>query len=252
MRHIFKDSLLKASFKDQLQQLGTKWRYTDSLVKNSNVLIDNTLAQASNNLIAVNELQIKAENLLQTTGSRSFSKERRYLWEPAPAGSSKLLKDFFKNNLNSEKRITQYYFSNTHNQLLGLFFTGLIFFFWIFYNFRSLKKLGKLDSIDCFHFQFVNAFPVFVSLIFMLNLAPLYDLDAPFVYFEFIGFLLMITLTVWFWKRLDRKLFILWIIFLLLFLMQSFLRNTGLTFYLNRWISLFLTWDLLFWELLLC
>ena len=72
----------------------------------------------------------------------------------------------------------------------------------------------------------------------MLNLAPLFDLDAPFVYIESIEFFLMITLTVSFWKRIPRKVFLVWIIFVLLFLSQSFSRYLGLPIYLGRWLSL--------------
>ena len=43
IRHIFRDSVLKASFKPQLQQLRLKWKKADSLIKYVNVLIDNTL-----------------------------------------------------------------------------------------------------------------------------------------------------------------------------------------------------------------
>jgi small-conductance mechanosensitive channel len=70
----------------------------------------------------------------------------------------------------------------------------------------------------------------------MLNLAPLFDLNAPVVYIDFVEFLLMIVLTFSFRKRLPRKLFYLWIIFVVLFLL-SFSRYFGLPFYLTRWLS---------------
>ena len=61
IRHIFRDSVLKASFKPQLQQLRLKWKKADSLIKYVNVLIDNTLALSSDNLITTTELQLQAE-----------------------------------------------------------------------------------------------------------------------------------------------------------------------------------------------
>ena len=239
IRHIFRDSVLKASFKPQLQQLRLKWKKADSLIKYVNVLIDNTLAHSSDNLITTNELQLQAESLEETTGSRAFSKERRYLWESRPAQRSQSFSGQIKRTLASEKKITQYYFSHTHYQLSLLLVTGLIFFFWVFFNFRSLKKRDKISTLQSFQFRYINALPFFAALVFMLNLAPLFDLDAPVVYIESIEFLLMIVLTFSFRKRLPQKLFYLWIIFIALFLF-SFSKYLGLPFYLSRWLSFIL------------
>jgi len=240
IRHIFRDSLLRASFKPQLEQLRGKWKKADSLTKFMNVLIDNTLARTSDNLISTDELQLQAISTAQITGARAFSKERNYLWEQNRPKIKNSFSAQFKNTVASEKKITQYYFSHTHNQLLLLLLTGLVFFFWIFFNFRSLKKRDQLDLLQPFHFRYINAFPFFASLIFMLNLAPLFDLNAPVVYVELIEFLLMIILTVFFRKKLSGNLFLFWIFFIILFLLQAFSRYLGLPFYLNRWLSLIL------------
>lgn len=240
VQHIFKDSILRASFRPQLQQLRSKWRKADSIVKYVNVLIDNSLARTSDNSISTEELLLQADALATTTGSRAFTKERRYLWESRPAIAAPSFSGQFQETIASEKKITQYYFSHTHNKFLLLLLVGLVFFFWVFYNYRSIKKADKLSSIESFHFHYINAIPIFASLVFMLNLAPLFDLDAPFVYIEFIQFLLMITLTVSFRKRLPKNLFHLWAIFIILFLLQAFSKYLGLPFYLNRWLLLIL------------
>lgn len=240
IHHIFRDSSLKASFKPQIQQLRIKWKYADSLIKKVNILIDNTLARTSDNLISSDELQLRGQRLMDNTGSRAFTKERNYLWQSRKTTFSNSFSQQFKKTLTSEKKITKYYFSHTHNQFLLILFCGLIFFLWVFYNFKSLTKLNRLDSIELFHFKYVKAIPIFASLVFMLNLAPLFDLNAPFVYIEFVEFLMMVVLTISFWKRLPHKLFFFWIIFIFLFLLQSFSRRLGLPFYLSRWFSLIL------------
>ncbi|HUZ57589.1 MAG TPA: mechanosensitive ion channel domain-containing protein [Hanamia sp.] len=238
IHHIFRDSSLKALFKPQIQQLRTKWRYADSLIKKVNILIDNTLARTSDNLISTDELQLQGQRLMDSTGSRAFTKERNYLWQSRKTTFHKSFSQQFGKTITSEKEITKYYFSHTHNQFFLILLCGLIFFLWVFYNFKSLKKLNRLDSTELFHFKYVKAIPIFASLVFMLNLAPLFDLNAPFVYIEFVEFLMMVVLTLSFWKRLPHKLFFFWIIFIFLFLFQSFSRRLGLSFYLNRWLSL--------------
>ena len=236
IRHIFRDSALEASFKPQLKELRIKWKNADSLIRYVNVLIDNTLAHTSANLITTNELQLQTQSLEETMGSRAFSKERRYLWESRPPKQSQSFSGQFKKTIDSEKKITQYYFSHTHYQLNLLLLTGIIFFFWVFFNFRSLKQRNKTDAVQVFQFRYINPLPYFASFVFMLSLAPLFDLNAPVVYIEFIEFLLMIVLTFSFGKRLPKKLFYLWIIFLVLFLL-SFSSYLGLPFYLTRWLS---------------
>jgi len=138
--------------------------------------------------------------------------------------------------LRSEKKITAYYFSHTHYQLNLLLFTALLFFFWVVYNFRSLAKRGKTGTLQSFSFLYINSFPLFATVVVMLNLAPLFDLDAPAVYIDAIEFLLMTVLTFSFRKRLPKQLFLLWVVFISLFLL-SFSRYLGLPFYIMRWVS---------------
>ncbi len=240
IRQIVRDSSLRADFRTQLSQLRLKWRKADSLLTRVHLLISNTQARTSDNLITSNELQLQAESLMATSGSRVFGKESPYLWEFKKAENSPAFSDEFQNSIQSERKITRYYFSHTNNQLLLLLICGLLFFSWIFYNYKSLKKLGKTDTLQSFNFRYMSPTPVLASLIIMLNLAPLFDLDAPFIYIATIEFLLMITLTYSFWKRLPRKLFFVWLVLILLFLMQSLSRYVHLPEYFNRWFILVL------------
>jgi small-conductance mechanosensitive channel len=240
IRQILRDSLLRASFNPQLLQLRVKWEKSDSLLKRVNLLIDNTQAHTSDNLITTNELQLQVQSLMKSTGSRIFGKEREYLWQFKSEKNGRSLSGDFKKSIQSERKITNYYFSHTHNQLLLLLFCGSLFFFWIFYNFKSLQKLDRTASLQTFNFRYINQYPVFASLILMLNLAPLFDLNAPFIFIATIEFLLMLMLTYSFWKRLPHKLFYLWIIFIVLFLAQSFSRYLQLPDLFNRWLVLVL------------
>ncbi len=239
LQHVFKNPNLTEIFKPQLEQLALKWQKTDSLMKHLNLLIDNTLARTSNNIITTDELQLEAENLRQTTGSRAFSKERKYLWD-SNKSKNPALSEESKTNIASEKKITDYYFSHTNNQLLLLLLAGIVFFSWVFFNFKSIKKSNKTGTLAVFQFRYLYPLPVFSSLIFMLNLAPLFDLNAPFIYIATIEFFLMLTLTFSFSKRLPKRFFYLWLIFIGIFLVQSFSRYFGLPIYINRLLLLFL------------
>lgn len=235
IRRIFRDPALWSTFKLQLSQLHVKWVYADSLIRNVNISIDNTLARISANLITIEELVYQADILLKTAGPRAFSKERNYIWEPPPSNGSRSFAEGFKKLWADEKLITEIYFEHTRSQLYLLLLTGVVFFCWVFFNFRSLKRLKKTNVLDVFKFEFVTAVPVFISLVFMLDLAPLFDLDAPAIYIGAIEFVLMLALTIFFFRRMPGTLFYYWLVFILLFILLSITKWLVLPFYLQRW-----------------
>jgi len=235
---IFRDSTLKASFAPQLSQLKDKWRLVDSLVKTYTEQINEQKARASANAIVIKDLIYRVDNMLKTVGSKAFGKERRYLWEPRTNPGTRFNRDAFRKSVASEKTLVHYYFANTRSKRMWILLTGIIFFYWVWFNFRSLKKMDSLQAIEEFHFVHIKPRPWAASLIFILSLAPLFDLHAPAVYIESIQFLLMVVLTFMFRRQLPRKMFYGWCIFILLFLLQPITRILGLPISLQRWANL--------------
>jgi len=237
MLRIFRDSALTDTFKVQLQALKQKWREVDSLVTINGVQINSLKSEVSAHTIAIQGLLYRVDQEITAVGSKAFGKERRYLWEPR-TGVSNFTRDAFKKSVESEKLLTRYYFSNTRSKRFWLLFTGIVFFFWVWFNFRTLRRMDKLHAVADFKFRFINPYPVAASLIFILILAPLFDLHAPAIYIESMEFLLMIVLTFVFWKLLPRTLFYGWSIFLFLFLLLPITRILGLPTSLQRWTTL--------------
>ena len=240
IKRLFRDPKMWVGFTTQLAQLRVKWKNADSLVKLVNVRIDNTLARTSSNVINIEELQHQTIELLKATGPKAFGKERRYIWEPRKTPINAAAMKSFQKSLDDEQKIAQYYFAHAHNQLYFLLFTGVVFFAWVFYNFKSLKRLQKIESLNDLDFKYINSFPFLATLLLVLNLAPLYDLNAPAIYIETIQLLLLIVLTLLFRKLRPRVLFVFWIMFVILFLLVAFTRLLGIPFYLQRWWTLVL------------
>lgn len=239
MLHIFRDTALKDSFTAQLDQLRDKWRQADSLIKTNSAFIDDLKALSSENTISIEELGTKVDDELKAVGGRAFGKERPYLWEPViapPPGTEEPRS--FRNSLDSEQKLVKYYFSNTRNKRFWLLLTGLAFFIWVFVNFRSLHRLKALDVLDEFHFLFLRRWPFAATFVFILSLAPLFDLHAPAIYIESTQFLLMLVLTAVFSRLLPRDLFRGWCLFLLLFLLVPVTRILGLEVRAERWVNL--------------
>ena len=241
LRQLFRDSVLRKSFSMQLKSLRAKWGTTDTLVRTATNAINNLKAHASSNAIAVTEMLNQTSNLLARVGPRAFTKERNYLWEPRtgrPANFSGAAN--FKKSINNENKAVRYYFENTRSKRFWLFLTGIIFFYWVFNNYRILKKKNKLQLPEAFHFKYINPVPVAACLVWMLTLAPLFDLHAPAIYIETTQFLLMLVLTGLFWKRWPHKMFYYWCGIVILFVLLSGTRIVGLPFSLQRWWVLFI------------
>lgn len=235
IRTIFRDSSLRASLTPQLQQLRSKWKRADSLVRIDTKNINDVRAHAAANLLAINELSYQTEALLKTIGPRIFGKERRYLWEPRKTSANPAVQQGFKRSIDSEQKMARYYFENSREKRALLWILGILFFYWIFYNYRSLRRAGRLDALEAFNFRYLSRFPLLITLVFMLSLAPLFDLHAPAIYIESVQFVSMIVLTILFWKRLPRTFLLAWCLFVVLFLLLSSTRILGIPVTLQRW-----------------
>jgi potassium efflux system protein len=236
--HIFRDTALKDTFQLQLEQLKTKWRQADSLVAFNGNYVNALKSEASAHTITITDLLYRVDQALKAVGTRAFGKERRYIWEPRSANPSNFSSSSLQKSVESERQLARFYFVNDRAHRLWLLITGLVFFFWIWYNFRTLRRMQKLPVLEPFHFSFVNPYPVAGSLVFILSLAPLFDLHAPAIYIESIEFLLMIVLSFILKKHLSRFLFLGWCIFLFLFLLLPIIRILGLPLASQRWAEL--------------
>jgi potassium efflux system protein len=237
--HIFRDSALKASFQPQLLQLRAKWRQADSLVKLYSDDINDLKAQATTNSITIEDLIFKVDQSLKAVGTKAFGKERRYLWEPrSPGARSNFSRESFQKSLAAEKQLARYYFTNTRSKRTWLLITGLVFFSWVVFNFRKLRKMNAMKAIEEFKFRYIKPWPVASTLVFIFSLAPLFDAHAPAIYIESTQFLLMLLLTVIFYRQFSRSMFYGWCIFILLFLLVPITRILGLPISLQRWANL--------------
>jgi potassium efflux system protein len=234
MMQLFRDSALKNAFQPQLQQLKTKWRLVDSLIAENGREINTLKSQASAHAITIGELLFKVDASLKSMGSEAFTKERRFLWEPGYS-TVDFSEDSFTGSMSGELQMAGVYFSNTSNRRLWLIVIGLLFFFWVWSNFRTLRKLDKMEVIETFQINFISPLPFIASLIFTLSLAPMFDLQAPSIYLESVQLFLMVVLTILFRKRLERRLFYGWCVFLTLFLLLLINRIMEPSLNFQRW-----------------
>ncbi|HXB30026.1 MAG TPA: mechanosensitive ion channel domain-containing protein [Puia sp.] len=239
MLKIFRDSSLKNSFEPQLQQLKIKWREVDSLVAENSKEINTLKSQASAHVITIGELISRVDLELQTGASAAFGKERHFLWETG-SGEENHSDDNFKESFANEWQLAGIYFSFTGNRWIWLPVSGLLFFFWIWWNYRYLIRNNKLQVVEPFNLTFIHALPFSAAMIFVLSLAPFLDLHAPSLYIETIEFFQMIVLSVILWKHLGRRVFYGWCIFIFLFFLLFLSRALMLPLDMQRWVNFFI------------
>ena len=238
LRRLFRDTVLRKNFTQQLQPIREKWKITDTLVRKATLLINSLQAQASENNITLQEMEYQTDVRLNQLGPRAFSKEVPYLWQSMKEQEGDILITDYKKSADNLNAAGHFYFINTRNQRVWLLAGGLVFFFWIGYNFRSIKRKNKLEAADVFRFIFVNPLPIATSFIAMLTLAPLLDLNAPAIYLESVQFVLMVILTGVFWRRWPKDLFYGWCVIIALFLLVSLGNIFNLPFVAQRWLML--------------
>lgn len=253
LTQIFKTPSLREMFKEQFTELKKKHVVTDSLLKNTTLSINNLQARTSANLINIKELIYLTDSQLTSVSIRAFGKERRYIWESTkrPRGRNMDFKKF----MDSEQQISAYYFVYTRSSRVLLLCTCLTFFLWVYFNFRSLKQHGRLEAVNDFNFSFLSPQPYLITFILLFSLAPVFDLRAPALYIELVHLLLAALLTILFYKKLPRRQFYQWCVFLLFLLAPVFLRFLGISPKYQRWLTLFLSiaasaFGILVWKML--
>jgi potassium efflux system protein len=228
---VFTLPAMRVMFKDQFAELKKKHLVTDSLLKQTTLLINDLQARTSANLINIKELMYLTDTHLEAVSIRAFSKERRYLWEPSRGRNRGL---GFRKFINSEKEMSRYYFVYTRSSRVLLILTCVTFFLWVFFNFRSIKQRDRLEALH--DFSLLSPHPYLITLIMLFTLAPIFDLKAPALYLESVQILLAISLTVFFFRKLPSKLFYYWCIFVVLLLAPVFLRLLGTPPGYQRWL----------------
>jgi small-conductance mechanosensitive channel len=237
MKNLFRDSSLMKAFQPQMQQLKSKWREVDSLVTLNGQELNTLKSHASAHSITVGEMLNQVDKELKAVGSRAFQKEQPYLWQPSDS-ATKIFAENFTETFDSESQLAKFYFANTRNNRLWLFIVGILFYFWVNSNFRSLRHLNKLESINFLSIHYITPQPLVASLIFILNLAPFFDIRGPAIYIEFILFLLMLLLIFMLRNRIAPRLLNAWYIFICLFLVLFCSRIFSFSLAAQRWVML--------------
>ena len=222
LRSLLSNKNLRTQYLSKLRELRNKWHAADSTSKLKLQSIQALKNKISENYIDATEAQTNIREQLRNVSKRTFTNEAGFIWQPfvnsESAHQSKASKTYM-----AERNAMHYYFSKRFaNRILMLLF-AVIFFIWVFFNFRFLKKQGNEFNLS--EYRYLRPKPLTASLPVMLDLSPFFDHHAPAVYFEMMQFFLLIVLTISFWRRWPKKLSLVWTGIVVLYLIFSISRT---------------------------
>jgi len=237
-RRLRQNQELRAQYGAQLSAGRQKFRTADSTLKLSISKITSLQTKISENYIDATEARNKVRRQLRMSTNRTFTKEAPYLWQVSWKTSNDDIRTKAGKSYTAERNAMGYYFSKRYWNRLFLGLTGLIFFGWVFYNFRVTKKLQQQSATR--PSQLLKPIPIIASLILVFTLAPLFDLYAPAVYNQVMQLCLLVVLTLCFTRHWPRLLSWYWMGVIALFLLFGFSRTMINPGFIERWTLLIL------------
>lgn len=225
------DTALRSMYAGKMGEMKIKLNAADSIARSGLLRIDRLQTNLSDQFLAAVDLRRNIRKQLKKFSGQTFSKEAPYLWQP----SDDVQKKPDSNSLKAERKIMQYYFSNSRESRYYMLGLGILFFLWVFAgNFYIRRKKILLDDNE-YKIQFIRFVPFFSACVFMLTLAPLFDLHPPANYVSFLQFLLLVALTFLLGRTWPRHLFYCWLGFVVLFLLFGFTHILFSSEIVQRW-----------------
>ncbi|WP_352432923.1 mechanosensitive ion channel domain-containing protein [Mucilaginibacter sp. PAMB04274] len=182
--------------------------------------VSRLLADVSAAYLTVTDLQNNINDRLRETGKSALSRESPYIWSApssGPEGSS--IGDLIQSSYEGQNKILGYFISTTWDNRILLLLAGVLFYIWVFRNYKSARKAELQQQIGELDFKYLAPYPVLATIILVLNLTPLFEPDSPSMYIELTQFLLLIAITVHFWKTLPKADLNYWLMIVALYIL---------------------------------
>ncbi|GAB3968623.1 hypothetical protein GCM10028806_13040 [Spirosoma terrae] len=202
-KKLYAEQLVDLKF--QLQNAGTR----------TSVRLDTVsrlLADVSGTFLTISNLQTTINEQVSQSKANVLRRESPYLWDAPATFKPDNVQTILQSSYQGQDKILKYFFSSTwDNRFLLIIMAGL-FFFWVFSNFKKASQPPLKEKIGPLDFKHIRPMPIVASLIFLFNVAPLFEPQSPSVYIEITQFLLLVVLTVHLWKRFSKQELRLWLL----------------------------------------
>ncbi|MCC8409042.1 mechanosensitive ion channel [Mucilaginibacter sp. UR6-1] len=200
-----RDTTQKRLYSSQLANIKLRLQGAGKVTSAGLDTISQLLADVSALYLTVNDMQSAIDERLQQSGRSALGREAPYIWS-APAKSQN--NDLFKlisSSFEGQNKILGYFFDSSWDNRVLLLLAGIAFYIWVFRNFKKIRQTSLRDKVGQINFKYISPYPVLATIMLVLNLAPLFEPDAPSLYIELTQFLSLAVLTVLFWRDLSKN-----------------------------------------------
>jgi small-conductance mechanosensitive channel len=216
LRQLIHDSIYRTMYLDEIHELAGKWQLAKKNTATSLVSVTSLQTAVSKPYFQTIDLLSEIDREKKAIAGRLFAKEYPYLWtgDDKQVSTGSLVLQSFR----SEKSLTRYFLQQNWGYYIYAFLIGLLFFFWVWYNFRRLEVNpdGKA-ALEKTRHPYLQRIPVLASLVIALNILPFFNLNAPTVFTQLGQFLLLIVVSILFWINWPRRAFIFWALIMVLY-----------------------------------
>lgn len=216
------DSAARPAIAAQIARLNAQLSRADSSVSTGLDTVNKLLSDVSAAYLQVGDLQNAVTEKQHPPQPSRLKQEANYIWSAPKETTQTSITKNLGNTYEGQNQVFLDFLDSTWGDRLLAFVLGGLFFAWVFFNYRKAllpeqkKVIGKLE------FRQIKPVPIVGSVIVMLVLSPLCQPDAPFPYMEVIHLLLLVSLTIFLWKRLPAHELRYWLFTVAMFLLIEF------------------------------
>jgi len=204
------DTTQRKLYAQQISDIRLRLQETGKVTVANLDTVSRLLADVSSVYFKTIDLQTVVDDYLKESGKNVVSKEYSYLWNASRLDSTDKIGKLVAVSYFGQDKILRYFFNTTwDNRILLLLFCAA-FFWWVYINFRLAHQPGLSKTIGELKFNYIGKIPILSTLVVLFNLTPLFEPNSPAIYIELNQFFLLITLTVFLFRRLPKDQLRVW------------------------------------------
>ncbi|WP_311950837.1 mechanosensitive ion channel family protein [Mucilaginibacter terrae] len=201
-----KDTTEKRLYNNQISEIKLRLQTAGKVTTAKLDTVSRLLADVSASYLTVTDLQNLISERLQQSGKNALGRESPYIWSaPVSSEPGSSIGDLINSAVDGQGKILSYFINSTWDNRILLFLIGIAFYIWVYRNFKKTQKPDLRQKLGQLTFSYISPYPVLATLIVMLNITPLFEPDSPSMYIELTQLLLLIAVTVHFWKTLPKS-----------------------------------------------
>ena len=205
---------------DEMLILRDKWKEAKKATNNNLDHISKVLTDVSTTYFNVVEMQNIVNDQLANAAAKTFGHEYNYLWNTHTTFKLNETTALTAQSYVERMQILGYYLRLNVEDWLTILVIGFIFFIWVFRNFRKIRLTGEKTPAEL-ALVYIRPITILSTIVFTLNIAPFYAFDQPAIYVEMILLVLLVPLTIMFFRAWAGPLFYFWCILVGLSIMTS-------------------------------